>query len=75
MYDNLKQGGILFIDTISKEIIAETFHESNIEEGPDGSMLIQHSRIMSDWRGNQNKWILIKSTYFQKQSIFILYKT
>ena len=61
MYDNLKPGGTVFIDTIGKEIIAENFNETNIEELPGGTMLIQYSKITGDWKGNQNKWILIKN--------------
>lgn len=61
MYDNLKPGGTVFIDTIGKEIIAENFHETNIEELPGGIMLVQYSKITADWKGNQNKWILIKN--------------
>lgn len=61
MYNNLKAGGTVFIDTIGKEILAENFRQSNIEELPDGTMLIQYSKITDDWNGNKNKWILIKN--------------
>lgn len=60
MYQNLKQGGCIIMDTIAKEILARVYNPTHSTELPDGGIVVQHVKISDDWTRCRNQWLLIK---------------
>jgi SAM-dependent methyltransferase len=58
--ENLKPGGVFLIDVLSKERLARTFQPTISELLDDGSVLIQRNRIVDDWTGVSNEWIVVR---------------
>ncbi|MCX7654909.1 MAG: class I SAM-dependent methyltransferase [Treponemataceae bacterium] len=57
-YDSLKKGGYYIVETLSKEIEARDFIESEwFERG--GYLVLTHYRILDAWRRLENQWMLI----------------
>ncbi|MBN2325704.1 MAG: class I SAM-dependent methyltransferase [Candidatus Omnitrophica bacterium] len=60
MYDNLKPGGKVLFELMSKECMARIYQETISEELEDGSLLIHRHKITEDWTRIENEWIHIK---------------
>lgn len=60
MYQNLKPGGCIIMDTMAKEILARIYHPTQSTELPDGSIVVQRIKISDDWTRCRNQWLLIK---------------
>lgn len=56
---SLRPGGVLVLDLVGKEWVAENFQETSLDELPDGSRLVQHRRISDGWSRINNEWTLI----------------
>ena len=59
MYRSLKTGGVLVIDTMSKEIIARVFRTRDWRR-IDGGILLEERKIVDGWSWIENCWTLIK---------------
>ena len=60
MYDNLKKGGMVVVDTMAKEILARIYQPTQSTELPDGSIIVRRVKINEEWSRCQNQWLLIK---------------
>lgn len=60
MYRNLKEGGMVVMDTIAKEILARMYQPIQSTELPDGSIMVRRVKISDDWSRCRNQWLLIK---------------
>lgn len=60
IYQSLKIGGACLIDVVGKEGLARGLQPTTSEEMPDGTILVQRSKIFDDWGRIRNEWILIK---------------
>lgn len=63
IYQNLKEGGIAFMDLIGKEIVAKIFQttsNTNSIDLPDGTIIIQRHKVYDDWSRILNDWIVVK---------------
>jgi SAM-dependent methyltransferase len=60
MYRSLKAGGVLVIDTMSKEIIARVFSAREWRR-VDGGILLEERKIVDGWSWIENCWTLIKN--------------
>lgn len=58
--ENLAPGGVLVVETVSREWIAENFEETVADEGPGGSVLFRRHRIVDDWQRLENRWTLVE---------------
>ena len=59
VYRSLKAGGVLAIDTMSKEIIARVFAARDWHR-VDGGILLEERKIADGWSWIENCWTLIK---------------
>lgn len=59
LYHSLKDGGVLIIDVIGKEVIARIFRERDWSE-EDGVIFLEERKVTKDWSWMENRWILIK---------------
>ncbi|MFO0633350.1 MAG: class I SAM-dependent methyltransferase [Nannocystaceae bacterium] len=59
MVESLREGGVIVIDTLGKEALAERLHADSppIEER-DGSLLIQRVQVVDDWCRVKSEWII-----------------
>jgi SAM-dependent methyltransferase len=60
MFDNLRPGGRLLIDTLGKERLAREFLPVSIDEAADGTLLVQRHTILDGWSRIRRQWILIE---------------
>jgi SAM-dependent methyltransferase len=60
LHQSLRPGGQLVIDVMGKERLAKVFQPANIEEEPDGALLVQRREIFDDWTRVRNEWILVR---------------
>jgi 2-polyprenyl-3-methyl-5-hydroxy-6-metoxy-1,4-benzoquinol methylase len=60
MYANLKNGGMVVMDTIAKEILARIYQPTQSTELPDGSIIVRRVKINEEWSRCQSQWVLIK---------------
>lgn len=61
MVESLSERGVLVIDTLGKEALAERLHaERTPLEERDGSMLVQKVDVVDDWCRAKSEWILIR---------------
>lgn len=63
MQQNLKDGGIAFMDIIGKEIAAKMLRTANTTHSldlPDGTIVVQRHKVYDDWSRIANDWIVIK---------------
>ena len=74
IHRSLRQGGVLVMELMGREILARGFLPTTSEELADGRLLIQRHEICDDWTRVKNQWILIegdKATTFRFQhSVF-----
>mgnify|MGYP006290922965 CR=1 FL=1 len=57
---SLAPGGLLVIEMVSREWIAENFAETLSDDGPGGAVLFRRHRIVEDWRRIHNRWTLVE---------------
>lgn len=57
--DSLRQGGMLVIELMGKEILARIFRERDWRER-DGAILLEERQIVDDWNRIENRWILLQ---------------
>ena len=60
VYRNLRAGGALVMELMSKEILARGFLPTTSEELSDGRLLVQRREVYDDWTRLKNQWTLIK---------------
>ena len=59
IHQNLRVGGALVMDTMSKEWLAMEFTPTTCEELTDGRLLFRRHEIFDDWSRVRNRWTLI----------------
>ena len=60
IHQNLREGGSLVMDVMSKEWLAREFTPTTCEELTDGRMLLRRHEIFDDWSRVRNRWTLIE---------------
>lgn len=61
MVESLNDDGVLVIDVLGKEALAEQLHANrNPVEEKDGSLLIQRLSVEQDWCRAKSEWLLIR---------------
>ena len=69
LYKNLKPGGGLIIDTISKEILARIYQPTMTTQLPDGSLIIHRTEVLDSWTRVRSQWIVIRDNHFDRFTI------
>ena len=60
IHQNLRAGGALVMDTMSKEWLAREFTPTTCEELTDGRLLFRRHEVLADWSRVRNRWTLIQ---------------
>lgn len=60
IHQSLKQNGVLVIETLGKERLAQIWKDTVSTELEDGSLMIQRHEILDGWCRLWNEWILLK---------------
>jgi len=60
IHGNLRDGGTLVMDVMSKERLARIFQASASQKAPDGALLVQRHEIVDDWTRVRNEWTIIR---------------
>jgi len=59
MVESLEENGVVVIDTLGKEALAERLHADGLPvEERDGSLLIQRVNVVDDWCRAKSEWII-----------------
>ena len=58
--DSLRQGGILVLELMGKEVLASIFSPVSTDELENGKILVQKHRIEDGWRKIHNEWLIIE---------------
>jgi SAM-dependent methyltransferase len=61
-HSSLRPGGVLVMELMGKEVLARIFQERRWSQEPDGSLMLQESRVQPGWGWIDNRWILIRET-------------
>jgi len=61
LYQSLKKGGVLVVDTMGKEVLARIYRERDWYER-DGALWLQERKVSPGWGWMNNHWIIIKGT-------------
>ncbi len=69
LYRALVPGGVLLMDTMSKEVLARRVQLRNWTELADGSFLLQESRLERHWSWVTSRWVLIHDGEVEDYSI------
>jgi len=59
VYDSLKPGSNVIIETHGKETLARVFRERDWNEA-DGVIVLQERKVTENWSWMQNRWIMLK---------------
>ena len=59
IHQNLRTGGALVMDVMSKEWLAREFTPTTSEELADGRLLVRQHEIVDDWSRVKNRWTVI----------------
>ncbi len=62
LYESLKPGGVLVMETIGKEILARIFQERDWHETEDGTIVLEERKVSHEWGWMENRWIILKGT-------------
>ncbi len=65
IYQNLRVGGRLILETMSKEILARIFQGTMSEYLEDGTLLVQKHEVSDDWSMIKNEWYLLKDNHYK----------
>ena len=57
---SLKPDGVLVIDVVGKEWLARHFQQTRSRSLPDGTLLVERSKVVDDWTRIENEWILVR---------------
>ena len=69
MVESLSDDGVLVIDVLGKEALAERLHaDRNPVEEHDGSLLIQRVEVTDDWCRARSEWLLIRGEQLDRIS-------
>ena len=60
IHQNLRVGGALVMDIMSKEWLAKNFLPTTSDELDDGRLLLRRHEIFDDWSRVRNRWTLIE---------------
>ena len=60
IFDSLRPGGMLVMDVMGKERLAQIFQPTSSSKLPDGAVMIQRREIFDDWTRFRNEWTLIR---------------
>jgi SAM-dependent methyltransferase len=60
LHRNLKPGGVLVMDVLSRERMAKVFQPTISQRLPDGTLRVQRHEIVDDWTRVKNEWLYIK---------------
>ncbi len=58
IYDSLREGGVLLIEMMGKEVLARIYRARHWEER-DGVFFLQERRVSRDWSWSEARWIVI----------------
>jgi SAM-dependent methyltransferase len=59
LFASLRPGGALVMQMMGKEVVARIFTQRRWREGPDGSVMLEESKIAPGWSWIENRWILL----------------
>jgi SAM-dependent methyltransferase len=59
--ENLRPGGAILLDMVSKERLARVFDATTSTELPNGDILFQRHEIVDDWTRIRNRWTLVRA--------------
>lgn len=68
IFESLKSGGKVVMELMGKEILSRIYQETISTNLENGSILIQHHKIMNEWSNILNEWILLKENKYKKYS-------
>ena len=68
IFDNLKTGGRLVIESMSKEILAKVFQDTTSTLLDDGTLFVQKHKVLNEWEIVSNDWYLLKDNKYKKYS-------
>lgn len=68
IYDNLKIGGQLIIESMSKEILSKVFQDTTSTLLDDGTLFVQKHKVFNDWGMISNDWYILKDNKYKKYS-------
>jgi SAM-dependent methyltransferase len=60
LFDSLKPGGRLIVDTMGKEVIARRFRERDWGTREDGTIVLEERRVLDGWKRLENRWTWIR---------------
>jgi SAM-dependent methyltransferase len=69
LHKNLKPGGRLIIDTISKEILARIHEPTMTTQLPDGSLIIHRTEVIDSWTRVRSQWMVIRDDHVDRFTI------
>ncbi len=58
--ENLRDGGVLVMDMVGKEVLARIFQATTSTYLDDGTLLIQRHAIFDNWSRVRNEWMLVR---------------
>jgi SAM-dependent methyltransferase len=59
--ENLKPGGVVLLEMVSKERLARSFQPTTSTELPNGDLLFERHEIVDDWTRVRNRWTLVRA--------------
>jgi SAM-dependent methyltransferase len=60
IYESLRPGGVLLLETMGKERLANIWRDSNWRREEGGTIVIEERRITRDWTWIENTWTIIR---------------
>jgi hypothetical protein len=59
--ENLRPGGAVVLEMVSKERLARVFDATTSTELPNGDVLFQRHEIVDDWTRIRNRWTVVQA--------------
>ena len=60
VFESLRPGGVLVMDVVGKELVAQAFKSVSSRKHPDGSVVIDRREVYADWTRVRMEWTLIR---------------
>jgi SAM-dependent methyltransferase len=60
LYHSLKEGGVVLIDMMGKEIMARIYQPRDWSEEEDGSLVLEERKVSDGWDWMENRWIVVR---------------
>lgn len=71
VFNSLRGGGSFLMELYGKEMIANHFLDSSVNQLPDGSMLVERRKVVDDWNRIENEWTIIRKGRSQRFAFHI----